>query len=240
MSLANLQKKSSIKDGGDSVGGAVVLASDIYPMTIDVAFFGESSGGAASLNIHMKNKDGAELRSTIYLTSGRAKGQKNVYIDRDGEEQYLPGFNLGTSLTEIVLDKPIGDVDTEEKIIKLYNVDQKAEIDTKVDMLVELLGKQLIVGVLHTKENKRVKDDAGNYVPTSDIREANEVDKFFNTDGFTNTELAAKANDPGFIHTWKKKWKGVVRDRTVDANGDAPKAGAPKSAPATTSLFTDS
>ena len=232
MSLANLQKDASIKDGGDSVGGFSVLESNVYPMTIDVAFLGESSGGAASLTLHLKSNEGQELRTTIYLTSNRTKGQKNTYTDKQGNEQYLPGFNLGTSLTELVLNKSIGEMDTEEKIVKLYDFLAKENIDTKVEMLTELLGKQVIAGVLSNLEDKNMKDDAGNYVPTGETRESNEIDKFFNMDGFTTAEVNVKASEPGFIHTWKTKHKGKFNDkRSKESKAGTVTAGVPTAAP---------
>ena len=241
MALASLNKTAAVKAETDSLGGATLLESNIYPFTVKVAYFGESSGGAVSLNLQLETDKGELLHSTIYLTSAKAKGQKNTYTGQDGKEHYLPGFSLGTSLAELVLDKDIGTLDTEEKVIKLYNYTEKRDIDTKVAMIMDLLGKQVIGGVLKCEENKNVKDATGTYVPdpTGATREFNEVSKFFDMDGYTIAEKAASAPEPAFVHAWKEKWKGITRKRIKPVTGGSV-AGAPKTASVastTASLF---
>jgi len=241
MALANLKKDTSVEADGDSVGGGGVLPSAVYLMTIVAAYFGESTGGAASLNLELKTKEGKTLRNTVYISSSRAKGQSITYQGKDGKPHFLPGFSLATSLTELLLGTEIADVATAEKQISLYNYLAKKEEETKVNMLVDLLDKQIAVGVIECRSNKNTKNAAGAYAPdpSGADRTYNEIDKFFNASGLTITEQLANAAKPGFLNTWKDKWDGNKRDDYVTpvANGTAgaPVASEPEN---TAQLFT--
>lgn len=238
--LKNLKTESDIKQETDNAGGGFILPSDLYDFTIALAYVKPADSGALGLFLELKTDDGKTLKTSMYMTSGTAKGGKN-YSEKDGVKTYLPGFNQANGLCLLTIGKEIGDLETEEKVVKLYDYNAKSEVPTKVQALTDLHGKRIKAGVLEQKVNKTKKNEVTKqYEPTGETRQENEVDKFFRAeDGFTVAELRASAEKAEFMEVWVEKNKGKVRDKTKGAAGTA---GAPKGAAAgttkpTTSLF---
>lgn len=240
MSLLNVAKTDdSIQDETDSVGGGGPLESGLYPFEVSLAYLMKSQGGAVGLNLHLKTDSGQEIRETLWIASGDAKGNKNYYETKQGERKYLPGFNHANSLALVTVGKELGELDTDEKVVSVYSPDAGAEVPTKVEMVMDLLGQRAIVGLQKQIVDKNARGDDGKYHPTGETRETNEIDKFFCAREshlyMTSAEIKAKAEEPAFYHTWDKKWTGQTRNRVAsnDANGNsgAPKAAA-KAAPA--------
>lgn len=248
-----LKTDDTIETSGDSLGGTknVVLDSNIYPMTIKLAYGTYSKGKALALNLVLETEDKKLLKQQLWLTSGEAKGCLNYYMAKDPNtgkntlKKYLPGFEMANSLCLMVLEKAISEVTTEEKTIMLYDFTAKSEVPTAVNMITELLGKQVFAGVTKQIVNKRVKHPGtGEYVAITETREENEIDKFFHyPSGLTITEAKAKA-EPKFKEQWAKKWVGEIKDKTTDdaipdptkeTNGTAPTT--PAASRAGASLF---
>lgn len=237
--LKSLTTDSAIANEKDSVGGGGVLASGLYLATVAMAYINKSDGGALGLNV-VFNIDGKDVRQTFWMTSGDAKGNKNYYEDKKGDKQYLPGFNMANSLSLLTVKKEISELDTEEKVIKLYSYDAKAEVPTKVNVVTELLNQEIYVGLLKQTVDKTAKNDAGKYVPTGDTRDENETDKLFRAaDKLTTAEIRAASDVAEFAKTWADKWTGVTKDKTskdvVKGVAGAPAAAGTKKP--TTSLF---
>ena len=234
----NLKTDNDIQEQGDSLGGARVLDSGLYDMVIDIAYFDKSSGGAMSMNFVFT--DGStEVKQTVWITSGDAKGNKNFYTDSSGTKQYLPGFNIANAICLLTVGKELADVasTTEKKVIKLYNYTEKKELPTEVTMATELLGKPITIGLIKQIVDKNVKDASGNYVPSGDTREENEVDRVFRqSDKMTVAEIKAKEDSVSFYEAWSSKWNGQVRDKSTKVDTGAV-AGAPAAQESTESLF---
>lgn len=240
--LSNLTTSADITEDKDTLGGGggKVFESDAYRGAITLAYLQKSKGGALGLFVTLKTEAGEEIKQAIYLTSGDDKGNKNYY-EKDGVKSYLPGFNLGNSLALLTVGKEISALETETKVINLYNFESKAEVPTKVEMVTDLLGQEIIMGLVKQRANKNQKNEAtGKYEPTADIVESNEIDKFFCAkDDYLNlTATEIKAQRAGqtieqpFFVAWLEKWKGQTKDRTIKGAlpASAPKAGAPKPA----------
>jgi hypothetical protein len=241
--LKSLTTDESIKQETDSLGGnGGPLDSGLYTAKVQTAYTTKSAGGAIGLVLNLKTEAGREIRQTLWMTSGTAKGCKNYYEDKQGQKQYLPGFILANHLALLTCDKEISELDTETKVTGVWSSDAKAEVPTKVDMIMDMLGKNVTIGLIKQIVDKTAKDGNGDYQPTGETREENEIDKFFHTDTRkTVTELRAKA-DAAFIDAWDQKWSGKVKERAKGVAA-AGVAGAPKAAGAagtkkpTTSLF---
>jgi hypothetical protein len=236
--LSNLTTDASIEEERDSVGGGGALESGLYNATVTLAYVQPAASGAIGIVLHFKTEDDKVIRSTQYVTSGTAKGGKNTY-ERDGKTYYLPGFLIVNSLAQLTVGKELPQLDTEEKVVNVYNTEAKAEVPTKVPMLMDLIGKEITIGLLKQVVDRTAKSDDGKYLPTGETREENEIDKFFQAESkLTNAEIKANATEPTFIHTWDKKWTGVTRDRSTKTGGTAgaPKGAAGAKKPAT-SLF---
>lgn len=225
--LNNIATDNNLAEDKDSLGGGGLLETNVYDFEITMAYLTQSQNGAVALNLHLKSDEGRETRQQIYFTSGKAKGCR-TYYEKDGEKRPLPGFTLAESLCLLTVGQGIVSVPTEEKTIKLYNFDAEAEVPTKVEVLMDLLGKRIKAGVFKQIVDKNAKGDDGVYRPTGETREENEIDKFFrDRDGMTVAEIKAEATEASFIEAWRTKWAGKTRDRASKAAGTA---GAPKAA----------
>lgn len=244
--LKSLATDASIKDAKDSVGGNGPLASGLYPTKVALAYLNKAASGALGLNLTLKTEDNREIRQTLWMTSGTAKGGNNYYTDKAGEKQYLPGFVLANHLAQLTTGQEISELDTEQKVVNVYSFDAKAEVPTKVDMIMDLIGKDIVTGVIKQIVDKTMKNEAtGNYDPTGETREENEIDKFFHAETKkTVAEFKAKAEEATFAGIWEQKWAGKERNKSKGA-AIGGTAGAPKTAGAasagtkkpTTSLF---
>jgi len=257
--LANLKIDDNIvlEQEQDRVGGGNrTLDSDIYGFVVDAAYLGASKGGAASVSFILKDKKTGDLfKPTIYVTSGRDKGCKPYFTKRDestGKETHtpLPGFLIANSIAELTTGVPLADQPQEEKVVKIYDFEAKAEKPTKVQMLVDLIGKEIHLGVIRQTVDKNKDNGSGVYVPTGETRDENEVDKVFCArEGFefmTQTEIKAKrAGDDTieavFHKTWLEANKGKTRNKAKGASGAAggvaKSAGGAASSKPKTSLF---
>ena len=241
--LANLTSDESIANEKDSVGGGGVLESNIYPAKVTLAYVTKSNGGAIGLVFAAKTTEGRDIKQTLWMTSGTEKGCKNYY-EKDGQKNYLPGFLAANALALLTTGKEISELETETKVVNAYNSDAKAEVPTKVEMVMDLLGKDILIGLIKQTVNKTKKDEVtGVYLPTGETRDENEIDKFFRaSDRKTTAEIRAQVEEAKFADTWLEKWQGKVKDKSskTAATGapGAPRAAAPAAAkkPAT-SLF---
>lgn len=102
----------------------------------------KAASGALGLVVNFKTDDGRSLRQTFWMTSGSAKGCKNYY-EKDGEKHYLPGFILANSLSLLTTGQEISQLETEKKVIRCITREAKAEVPTKVDMVMDMLGKEI-------------------------------------------------------------------------------------------------
>ena len=215
--LSALASDSSIAQETDSVGGNAALESGLYACTVNMAYLNKAASGALGLVLNLKTPDNREVRQTLWMTSGTVKGSKNYY-EKDGEKHFLPGFNHANALALLTAGKEISAMGTETKVIKCYSAEAKAEVPTKVEVLVDLLGKDILVGLLKQKVDKTVKNDVGAYVPTGETRDENEIDKLFRaTDRMTTAEIRAQAAEASFAFTWETKWSGKTKDRSKGA-----------------------
>lgn len=234
--LKNNDPSVKIADEKDSLGGSGPVDSGSYRAKIGMAYTEKSKGGALGLFVtFLLGPDfKKELRQTLWMTSGDAKGNKTYYADKDGNNQPLPGFSQANAIAMLSTGKEIGDLDTEEKVINLYNYEVKKDVPTKVQAVTELIGQEVVLGVIRQTVDKTKKNDAsGEYEPTGETRDENEIDKIFcareGFENYTTTEVKAKAEAAAFHPEWVKKWEGQVKDKTTKggATAGAPgKAGA--------------
>lgn len=240
----NVTSDDSIANERDSVGGGGVLESGLYPATVKLAYATTAASGAMGLVLHLQTEQGREIRETLWITSGKAKGGKNYY-EKDGQKHYLPGYLNATALTLLTVGEELSEVETETKVVNVYSREAKAEVPTKVEMLMDLLDQPIHVGVIKEIVDKTTQADDGSYVPTGETREQNVIDKFFRaSDNRTTSEIRAKSEDAVFVNTWKERWSGKTRDRSTKGATNTPArsagSGIAANQPAkkpTTSLF---
>lgn len=227
--LKNLTSDSSIANEKDVIGGSRVIDSGLYAAKVTLAYVQKASSGALGLVLAIKTDEGGkEVRNTLWMSSGDAKGNKNYY-EKDGEKHYLPGYLLANSLALLTVGKEISELDTEPKVVNVYNPEAKAEVPTKVDMVMDLVGQPIVAGVIKQVVDKTKKDDAGQYQATGETREENEIDKFFRArDRMTTAEIRAQAETAAFATAWSEKNTGQVRNRAKGVSGNAGAPGKPR------------
>lgn len=239
MSLNHLKADVQLEEEKDVLGGGSrILDTDVYDFKIKLAYMGQSKGGANNVNFVFETADSRELKQTIYVTSGQAKGCKTYYT-KNGKNFPLPGFSQVNAICLLTVGKEIGDLDTEEKVINLWDFDAAAEVPTKVPMLMDLLNQDITLAVFKQIVDKNVDDGAGNWVPSGETREENEVDRVFRTrDGLTVNEIKANETEPKFKAAWVEKWQGEVKNKAKGAKaGGGSTAGAPAAKEPTKKLF---
>lgn len=246
--LASLKSDVKVAADSDVLGGSRVLDTDIYAVTLDAVFMGQSESGAMNVTIHGKTDAGQEIKQTIYITSNKEKGQKPYYTKNDVNYP-LPGFSVINNIAQVTLGKEISELETEPKIVKVYDFTAAKEVMKEVPMVVDLVGKKVEFAIMKEIVDKEKKDGTGAYAATGETREQNEIVKVFCLrDGFehqTYSEIRDKVGTAEFHPEWLKKNKGIARNKakagaTAGAPGKlgSPAAGAP-SRPAGGGIFGD-
>jgi len=244
------KKAASDKVEDDFVGGGGVLDTDIYTAEIKYAFIGKAQNSdARNLTIGLKigSKD---LQRQIWMTN--RNGDVTYKDKKTGEEKNLPGFNQVNSLCMLVCSKEVGNMDVEEKTLKLYDYQSKTEVPQAVDCFTELHGKTIQVAIQRQTIDKTSKNEqTGDYEPTGETVDINEIVKFFPEDTLvTISEVAhyvkslggdfddviadgdihkaiAKMDNGDYATTWLEKNRGQVWDKsTGKKEGKAFKGGS--------------
>lgn len=228
--LEGAKTTSEVEKNTDRLGGFQLLNSAVHLMEIEVAYLHVSAGGARALAIRAKN-DAGSIRATEYFTSGTKKDCKTYYT-KDGKNYDLPGFILVSDLMKVVTGGGLENAVMEEKTIKLYSQEAGGEVPTKVQMVTNLVGQKVALGILKQVVDKTAKDAAGDYQPTGETREENIISKVFNDKGLTVVEIAQGVTEPGFILDWKKQYEDKVINLAKGAK-DAGSTGAVAQKPAT-------
>lgn len=226
-----VQKSENAAEDKDVLGGGYsLLETDIYPFKVEAAYVTTAQSGAMAVALQL-NINSQNHRETIYFTN---KSGQTFYVDKKtNEERNLPGFGVLNSMCLLTVGKELLELDSEERVINVYNRDANGEVPTKVDMLTDLLGEEGYVAIVKQTVDKTTKADDGTYQPTGETREENVIEKFFRgKDKMTTAEIIAQAEEPVFFDEWLKKNKGVVRNKAKGKPAGA-KAGAPSAAAAT-------
>lgn len=188
---------TGIEDDFIRTGGA--LETDIYEATIKAAFNRGSSRSKAMSIVVMLDIGGKELLSQTWVTNGEGKV---TYQDKNTkEDKNLPGFNQMNTLALLVTGKSLGELDVEEKSLKLWDSQAKAEVLQAVDCYVELHGEKIQVAIQKQILDKEKLIEGSNppkYEPTGETREVNEVIKYFPADKrVTISEIAQYVKSVG-------------------------------------------
>lgn len=224
MGLFDNLKSDGLEKTEDRVGGGFsVFDTDIYSGKLKAAYAGKSSGGAQSITLLFAPQGQREYRETVYITK---KTGENFYV-KDGKKYPMPGFTLIDDLCLILTGEPLSAQETEEKVVNVYNVDEKKELPTSVQMLTGLLDQEVSFAIQKILENK--SELQGNaYVATPETREANSIVKVIHTEsGMTVREALEGKEEPVFGPKWLEKNKGQVYDKRTIKDGAAGAPGRP-------------
>lgn len=226
-----------VEESQDRLGGFRVLETDAYTGTIKAAYAGKSANSNSQSVTIILEHDGGEYRETFWVTN---KNGENFYVDaRDNNKKKpLAGFTHIDDICLVTTNKGLSQQATEDKVMNIYDPDQKKELPKSVPMLVELLGKKVTLGILKELRNKQAKDGNGVYQDTADSREENSTDKVFHfPSNLTVVEARKQIQTPTFYGAWVERNRGQTRDRRSikdgAAGGQAGRTGRPGGAPPT-------
>lgn len=206
----------------DRVGGnSRLLDSDIYVATIKAAYTGESKSGAISVTL-MCDIDGKEYTETLYITN---KNKEPYFVNSNTrKKQFIPGYNYLNAICLVAAGKELKEVDTEEKVLSLYNFETQKNENTSVPVLVDLSGKKVALGIIKELRNKAQLVD-GKYVDTADSREQNQIMAVFDPESHKTVNEALDGKEATFWDAWLERNKGKVVDRRTIKDG-APTTGS--------------
>jgi hypothetical protein len=207
-------------------GGFQPLDTDIYAGSIKAAYAGASAGGAQNVTLIL-TLNGKEYRETVYVTD---KTGKNWFANKQDATKKvpLPGFTILNDLCLVTTDKPLSEQDGEEKVVKVWDNEAKAEMPKSVPMLMDLVGKACLVAIEKSIVNKNVQQPNGEWVAGAETREENNIVKVFHPElKVTVPEALAERTEPDFFNKWLEKNKGNVNDKRKVKDGEAGKTGRP-------------
>lgn len=210
--MLKFNQADDVEKGGDVLGGFTVFESDAYEATVKALYFGKAKSGAQFAGINLLI-NGKEYREQVYFTT---KAGDTFYVDKNtGKKRELPGFQTVNELCLITTGQPLAAQEMEEKVLKLWDSEARAETNQSVPVAVEVIGKPVVVGILKEIVNKQQKNDStGEYEDTEEERTQNQISKFFHaeTQG-TVTEYEKDTKLGIFFEEWANKNKGNTINR---------------------------
>jgi hypothetical protein len=221
-------------------GGGYLVESGVYEAKVKMAYITTAASSAAKAMNLVLEVDGKELRERIWMTN---KLGKPTY-EKEKKKFMLPGYEAVNDLCLVTTGHPFSEQEIVNKTIKVYDFEQKAEVEKNLPVVKSILTLPLYAAVLLVRENKTAKDDAGDYVDTAETRDFNECDKFFHIKTKKTVVELKRGGDikeeDMFISLWSEKNKGQLRDRSKKIAGQAPAgSAAAKGGSTTKSLFAD-
>lgn len=218
-----LEIGNGVEEQKDIVGGfAKVDHTGLYDFEIVKAYADVAGSGAFSVTVHFKSDKGANFRVTEYISSGTKKGCKNYYIDKNGNKQFLPGYNKIKNLDSLLgfnRDYP----STTSGQVMLWDRDLSKEVPQPKEVITEWVGKKVSALVMKKYLDKQVmNEDTGKYEPTSESKVEYEVQHFLNHDTKqTRNEIVAGEN--GFKDKWLNKFdENFIMDKRDKSKGHNP------------------
>ena len=224
-------KSDGLEEAQDRLGGFQPLETDAYEATIKMAYAGQSQGGAQNVTI-LADINGKEFRETIYITN--KKGENFFLNKQDNTKKVpLPGFTTIDDICLIAGGAPLCDQPVEEKLVKIWDPEERKEMPKSVPVLIGLLGQKVGLGIIKQTVDVNEKDGSGNYVPTGKTRDENTIDKVFDVDSnLTVVEARNELTAGVFMTSWVEKNKGQTRDKTLkEAANQNGRSGRPAGGP---------
>lgn len=229
--FAGLSTEGTEKTEDRIGGGRHVFNTDIYDAKVKMAFAGKWDSGSQYVTVIL-DIDGQEYEETVTITN---KEGKAFYV-KDGKKNQLPGFVTINELCQVITGDELNEQETEERQIEVWSSEESKKVRQARDVLVDLVGKDVIVALRKTVQPKQKKNDNGDYVDTDEDVTINELVKSFHVQtGCTVGELVKakeKETTPeaNFKDAWREKWKDSVYNKRKGGSSSSGSAGAPPKA----------
>lgn len=191
-------------------GNYSALDADVYDAEIKLVY-GISSKSSKAEGIELVLLiNGQEKNFSLYYSTSEGKIEQLNKKTNQVEAYYR--YVLVNSLFNIVLNKNMNQItnnDSSKKFIKKYNYIAKADENIEVNTIPAFEGKKIKVGITNTLINK--------YSDPSKTINKNEINKFFDSKGYSSSELNRLKEDstvqPEFINKWLEANKGIIVDK---------------------------
>ncbi len=210
----------NLEQATDVVGGFTQRETDIYTGVVKLAYVGKSDGGASNISFII-DIDGQEHRETVYFTN---KQGENFYVDKkDSKKKHpLPGFTTVNDMCLVTTGKPLAQQDAQEKVVKLYDFEERKEVPKAVTVLIDMLNQPVSLALGQILQNKKVKDASGTYVPTAETFTSVQIEKVMHPGQNNKTVLEISSGaDAKYADAWLAQHKGKVRDKRTIKTGDS-------------------
>ena len=195
----------------DFIGGNGTISTDIYAGKLKMMYLTVSKKGATACNLVMSLMVGGKAQErTFQIYTTNKDG--DVTYKKEGEVHNLPGFQQVNGMCMTLLSKQLGELETEDRTVKIYDFEQKKEIPQSVPTFPELEDLEISVAVQEQEDDINDLVD-GSYVPTGKTRKQNEIIKIFSP--HLNVTLSEVAQ---FIQSLGGTFDAVLGDgQLVDA-----------------------
>lgn len=238
--------KDKVED--DFLAGSGILDTDIYLAKIKTAFIGKAAKSEARNITLLLDIGGKEYRQQIWVSN---RNGDVTYKDKTTkEDKNLPGFNQINSLCLLVAGMEMGAMDVEELTVKLYDFDAKKELPQAVDCFTALHGEEVMIAMQRqTVDKTKLNDATGVYDATGEVKDINEIVKFFATEKMVTISEVAEfvkslggtfddvANDGDMLKavarmeddsgTYSVKWLARNKGQTYNKSSGKASAGSP-------------
>lgn len=221
MSFFSNLSNDGLEQAEDRIGGGFqALDTDVYTGTIKMAYAGQAQSGARNVTL-LVDIDGKDYRETIYITN---RNGENFFLNKQDTSKKvpLPGFTTIDDICLVATGAPLCDQKVEDKLVNVWDRDAKKELPKSMPVLVDLLGKQVSLGIV--KQTVNVSEKQGDdYVATEKERDENLIDKVFDVETKLTVVEARNGLEAGVFWTsWLERNKGQTRDkRTFGKDGGA-------------------
>lgn len=222
------QGDSSVQKSQDRVGGFAPMPSNIYEAVIKQLWFGEYGSGAGFMDLQL-DVNGKTFRERILLSDRNG----NNYWTKDGKSTFFDGFMALDAICLFVTgeDFEANVENIEQKMVKVYNADQRKEVPTEVPVLANVLGEKIKVAILQRKVDVTQKSEENGktvYLPTGETREENTLSKVLDIDtDRTVTEIIDEVETSVYADAWVTRWKDKVSNEAKGAAAASGSAGRP-------------
>jgi len=222
MGMFDALTTEGLEDSKDVLGGNFdPIPSNVYDGEIKIMYAGKSKTSDAQNVTVIFVTDGKEVRETLYVTN---KAGQNFYPDKQDKtkKQPLPGFTLVDEMCMFGTEKGLAAQQTEEKMVNIWNNDERKEVPTPTEVLTDMTGKPMRLAILRQIVDKQKKDANGVYQNTGETRTENAIDKAMHIDtGRTINEYKHGVETSVFRDGWLKKNEGKDRPRAKGLTGAA-------------------
>lgn len=232
--FSKLKRTDDMEKATDYVGGSFLLDSDVYEAKVLSAYTDFFASGAqfVQLKLNVKKQDGNWQEYNERLTVTNKEGSI-FYKSKDGKHVALPGYQLLEDIALLTLGKAVDELDTETKVLPIYNAKEGKEVPTEVEYMSELVGQEILAVIAKVRANKQEKGDNGEYINTKEERHYNALQKFLDPEFKTTVPEMCKAEEknieikdvtPKFYNDWIEKFQGKEQDKYVEVTGSTSSA----------------